>query len=100
MGSPEARHKFSLNTCNGCHGAEANVGFLQVFPRFEGEESFLSSFMTGTTVFDPFSGELRQLDDLARRKVDLEGLVCLPAVGLTAMGLTTSNVRKGISRVH
>jgi hypothetical protein len=100
----EARHKLSLNTCNGCHGAETNTGFLHVFPRFPGEESFLSGFMTGTLVFDPVTSEPRQLDDLQRRKDDLEQLVCPPEfpgfVPNQAPAQSATSVRKGIGRVH
>ena len=53
----EARHKFSLNTCNGCHGAETGSAFLQIFPRFAGEQSQLAGFQTGITVSDPITGE-------------------------------------------
>jgi hypothetical protein len=76
---PEARFHASLNTCNGCHGTESGSGFLQITPRgFTGGEAGLSSFITGTTVFDPFTGELRTLNDLGRRRVDLTQLVCPP----------------------
>jgi hypothetical protein len=74
----EARHKFSLNTCNGCHGGETNTGFLHVFPRFAGEESSLSGFLLGTTVSDPVTGEPRRLAELSRRRTLLEALVCDP----------------------
>jgi hypothetical protein len=75
--NPEARHKFSLNTCNGCHSAqETNTFFLHIGNRFPGEESFLSSFLTGTTVFDPVTFEPRRLNDLGRRNRDLATLVC------------------------
>lgn len=98
----EARHKFSLNTCNGCHGGETNTGFLHVFPREQGQQSFLSGFMTGIQVSDPVTGELRFLDDLQRRNDDLESLVCLPVAGLRMNSAPASvvNVRKGIGRVH
>jgi hypothetical protein len=51
---------------------------LQISPRFPGggDEAFLSPFITGTTVFDPFSGQVRTLNDLGRRKQDLLALVC------------------------
>ncbi len=94
----EARHKFSLNTCNGCHGAETGTTFLHVNPRFPGSEAQLSGFMTGTTVGDPVTGEPRQLNDLGRRRNDLRALVCEPSPeGRAALG---ANVRKGIGRVH
>jgi hypothetical protein len=74
--NPEARHKFSLNTCNGCHGAETQTGFLQIFPRSAGEQSFLSGFLTGIDAFDPISGQPRRFSELARRRELLESLVC------------------------
>ena len=75
----EARHGFSVNTCNGCHSSqETGVGFLQVGNRFRGEEAFLSGFLTGTTVSDPGSGQLRTFNDLGRRNRDLRLLVCPP----------------------
>jgi hypothetical protein len=75
---PEARFHASLNTCNGCHGPETGSGFLQISPRFpgDGSEAFLSPFITGTTVFDPVAGQVRTLNDLARRRADMLTLVC------------------------
>ena len=73
---PNARFHQSLNTCNGCHGPETNTTFLMITPRFAGSEATLSPFMTGTTVFDQFSGQQRTLNDLQRRNADLTGLVC------------------------
>jgi hypothetical protein len=73
----EARHHFALNTCNGCHSAaETGVFFLQISPRFPGSEAFLSGFLTGTTVFDQFSGQTRTFNDLGRRAADLRPIVC------------------------
>jgi len=90
---PEARFHFSLNTCNGCHSAqETNTVFLQITPRFPGNEAQLSSFLTGTTVFDPVTGQQRNLNDLARRKADLTSIVCNQP--------GKAQLRKGISRVH
>ena len=76
IANPEARHKFSLNTCNGCHGGETNTEFLHIFPRFEGEQSSLSGFLTGTTVFDPETDQERRLAELRRRRELLEEIVC------------------------
>jgi hypothetical protein len=73
---PDARFSQSLNTCNGCHGPETNTTFLMITPRFSGSEAVLSPFITGTTVQDPFSGQTRTINDLSRRKADLNGLVC------------------------
>lgn len=75
---PDARFHASLNTCNGCHGPETNSGFLMIGPRFDQQEASLAPFITGTTVVDPFSGQTRTLNDLARRRVDLTALVCPP----------------------
>jgi hypothetical protein len=74
--NPEARHKFSLNTCNGCHGGETNSAFLQIFPRNPGEQSRLSGFLTGTTVFDRFNRQQRRLNELSRRRKLLEAVLC------------------------
>jgi len=72
----EARHHLALNTCDGCHGGETNIPFLQIFPRSQGQVSSLSQFLTGGTVFDPISGQPRQFSELARRNRDLHQLVC------------------------
>ena len=74
---PEARFHLSLNTCNGCHGSETNTGFTMVNPRFPGNESSLSPFLTGVTVTD-IRGVTRTMNDLARRRDDLTALVCGP----------------------
>jgi len=72
----DARFHASMNTCNGCHGPETNTAFLMVFPRSRGSEAGLASFLTGTTAIDPFTGQPRTLNDLARRRTDLTGVVC------------------------
>jgi hypothetical protein len=77
VSNPEARHKFSLNTCNGCHSsAETNTFFLMVNPRSPGEQSFLSGFLTGTVAFDPVTGQPHAFNDLRRRQRDLHLIVC------------------------
>lgn len=73
---PDARFHASMNTCNGCHGPETGTTFLMVTPRNPGAEAQLSPFLTGTTVFDRFSGQSRPLSDLARRRANLTSLVC------------------------
>jgi hypothetical protein len=96
--SDEARHRFSLNTCNGCHSsAETGVPFLQISPRFPGNEAFLSGFLTGTTIPDPATGVPRTFNDLRRRNLDLKAVVCSDPAARSASGTT---LRKGISRVH
>ncbi|WP_437644142.1 LamG-like jellyroll fold domain-containing protein [Sorangium sp. So ce362] len=107
----EARHKFSLNTCNGCHGAqETGTGFLHVNPRFLGNETSLSGFMTGINIPDPVTGEPRTLNDLGRRNADLKALVCEPvptfagaaaaARGAAPAASRSAFIRRGIGRVH
>ena len=92
INNPEARHHFAINTCNGCHSQqETGTGFLQIGPRFPGQESLLSPFLTGITVFDPQNGQPRMFNDLGRRKSDLTAIVC---------GGGSATLRKGISRVH
>lgn len=71
----EARHKFSLNTCNGCHGGETQTAFLQVSPRVPGQVAQLSNFLTGETVTD-IRGVTRRLSELLRRRQLLEKVVC------------------------
>jgi hypothetical protein len=80
--NPEARFHASINTCNGCHSNDTNTFFLQINPRSPGSEAFLSPFLTGTTVFDRGTGIRRTLNDLARRRTDLTGLVCPTDAGL------------------
>jgi len=117
----EARHKFALNTCNGCHSIETGVNFLQIGPRFagNGSEAFLSGFLTGTVVPDPVTGQLREFNDLARRRADLRAQVCpvdptpmpgpgpgpMMGTGGTGGRATPSQLRlgtlaRGISRTH
>ncbi len=104
----EARHHFSLNTCNGCHSSEeTGTGFLQVNPRFPGSEAQLSGFLTGITVPDPVTFQARSFNDLARRKTDLTQLVCAPPPAAPVNGKVSAAsasqaqfISKGISRVH
>ena len=81
----EARFVFSLNTCSGCHGGEANTGnFMHVGPGgIAGVPAQLSFFLKGNPPMSagPFSvsdranrppGKIREFNDLERRKLDLE----------------------------
>jgi hypothetical protein len=72
----EARFNLAVNTCNGCHSTETGTFFLQITPRFPGNEASLSGFLTGTTVFDRFAGVQRSFNDLGRRANDLRPIVC------------------------
>ena len=74
--NPEARHAFALNACNGCHSAETLTGFLHIGPRDVGASAPLSRFLLGMAIPDPVTGEVRVLNDLQRRKEDLEHLAC------------------------
>jgi Concanavalin A-like lectin/glucanases superfamily len=76
--NPEARAKFALNTCNGCHTnpLESNVFVFQVSPRSQGQESSLSPFLLGTQTFDGFANVIRVFNELGRRGRILHGLVC------------------------
>ena len=89
---PDARFHASMNTCNGCHGPETNTGFLMITPRFPGTEAQLSPFITGTQAFDQFSGQSRNLNDLARRKADLTALVCSSTALKAAASKSTASV--------
>jgi hypothetical protein len=72
----EARHKFSLNTCSGCHAAETGTDFTHISPRAAGHQAALSVFLRGGTVLDPWTGAPRTFNDLGRRATDLAALVC------------------------
>jgi hypothetical protein len=82
----EARHHFSLNTCDGCHAGETNTFFTHVNPAGFGTAATLSGFMTGITLADPADGSpTRTFNDLLRRKTDLEtlaGSACLFQIGV------------------
>lgn len=75
---PEARHKFSLNTCSGCHAGETQTNFLHVGLRGPGQRAFLSPFLASTAPTpDPLDpSRVRVFNDLGRREADLKALVC------------------------
>lgn len=95
-----ARHVFSLNTCDGCHGAETATGFLQINPRVANQVSTLAGFLTGITVPDPVTGTNRTFNDLARRAADLRSLVCPSAAAEVALGLEADLEAPLGTRVH
>jgi hypothetical protein len=75
--NPAARRAFSQGTCSGCHSIpETGTEFLQLRPRDAGSASRLSAFLLGAAVPDPVDGQLEILNDLLRRKTDLESLAC------------------------
>ena len=109
--SSEARHHFSLNTCNGCHGGEAGAqlptvgglpldpatgmgttgpsssapSFVHIAERNATAQSHLSRFLTGTgsALSDPVSGVPRVFDDLTRRAADLDFAANMPCLMLS-----------------
>jgi hypothetical protein len=72
-----ARHNFSLNTCNGCHGAETATVFKHVQPRNAGAASALSAFLTGGPPVVDMCGLAHTFNDIARRQADLCALVTM-----------------------
>jgi hypothetical protein len=84
----EARHKFSLNTCSGCHSRETGTDFTHIAPRAAGRVSALSAFLRGGSLSDPVSAVSRSFNDLSRRAADLKTLVCGTPSGLTDPSLT------------
>ncbi|WP_240360116.1 Ig-like domain-containing protein [Pyxidicoccus caerfyrddinensis] len=94
----EARHKFSMNTCSGCHSGETQTEFLHVAPRVAGKAAVLSPYLKGTTVTDPVTHATRVFDDLGRRADDLKALVCPSATQLKSGGVAPSNLPP--ARVH
>jgi len=81
----EARHKFALQTCNGCHLFETDTpNFFHINPAMPGAVAQLSGFMTGINVPDHFDGApTRHFDELERRAVDLDAVangICITFV--------------------
>ena len=98
----DARQLFSLNTCNGCHGTETGTQFLHIAPRFLGQESQLSGFLTGISLTDPVSGVPRTFNDLLARKNDLTSLACpspAPATPATTAA-RSALIKQGRRKVH
>ena len=83
IANPNARHILSLNTCNGCHGAETNTIFKHVEPRPAGVPSVLSGFLTGIGTVD-MCGAPRPFNDLARRQVDLCNLLSMSCAAINS----------------
>jgi hypothetical protein len=75
--SPETRHRFARNTCNGCHTfSETGGSQFQIAPRFPFQEAQLSGFLTGADVTDFQAGVIRHFNELGRRGRILHDLVC------------------------
>ncbi len=73
-----ARHEFSLATCNACHGGETATDFTHISERPAGAPSTLSGFLTGIIVSDPVDGTPRAFDDLTRRAAILDARAHMP----------------------
>ncbi|MEZ4362695.1 MAG: hypothetical protein R3B48_21060 [Kofleriaceae bacterium] len=72
----ELRHRFSLNTCSGCHGAETSTNFLHIGIRDSSAESSLSGFLVGQNALDPLTGVSRRQNTLADRAKTLTDYLC------------------------
>lgn len=70
--NPDARFMFGLTTCDGCHTTETGTAFLHIRHRAFDQPSQLSGFLTGTSVLDPVTGQVRAFNDLANRARDLQ----------------------------
>lgn len=83
----DARFRFAVGTCMGCHGRETNTSFLHIEPRDPGTEATRSPLLSGPiTVTDPLIGLARNFDELGRREKDLRNLVNFAPVGLPVLG--------------
>ncbi|RYZ89088.1 MAG: hypothetical protein EOP04_07770 [Proteobacteria bacterium] len=74
----EIRHHLSLQTCNGCHGGEAHLGFDQTRTAFVhikergiNERAQISEFLDGIKMPDPGAAAAQPPNDLTRRHNDL-----------------------------
>lgn len=101
------RHKFGLETCNGCHGAETATGFLHIEPRERGDMSRMSEFLQGlgtpgmpTTVniADPVvPTTFRTFGELQRRRADLANLL---ASSCTTTAVFSQILDQPVHQVH
>lgn len=65
-----ARHKFSQNTCNSCHGREMNTTFTHI-----AQNGALSPFLSGPmSVSDPVTGVIRSFNEPALRASHLSSV--------------------------
>jgi hypothetical protein len=89
INSGEARHKFSLNTCNGCHAGETDTRFTHVKPAPFGTEAPLSAFMTpGVSV--TVDGLTHAFHDMQRRQqamADILGQSCFKLLQLPRINM-------------
>jgi len=70
----DARFRFSVGTCNGCHSSETGTGILHLSPTTSGAQR--SPWLSGqVSVVDPITGSTRTFDEMSRRETDLRKLV-------------------------
>lgn len=73
------RHRFSMQTCCGCHGGDTGTEFFHIPPRQKGEETKLSAFLRrdGKTswVKDPAGYSDIRLNEMAVRKKAFQKLL-------------------------
>ncbi len=101
------RHKFGLETCNGCHGSETDTPFLHIEPRERGDMSRISHFLEGlgtpgmpTTVNIPdpvVPTTIRTFGDLQRRRTDLANLL---STSCTTTAVFSQILDQPINQVH
>jgi hypothetical protein len=100
----DIRFNLSVNTCSGCHGADAiDPGFDPPFYHVDpntpgGTPAQLSRFLTGTgssPIPDPsfIAGVSRDFDDLNRRATDLQDLL---ATGCLRLTLASASMVKAV----
>ena len=74
----ETRRKFSLGTCNACHGRETSTIFTHIGligTRDMGTPAMLSDFLTGIDVTVPESGGTHHYEDLAERETAMSNIL-------------------------
>lgn len=114
VNSDKARFVFSLNTCSGCHGGEANTGnFMHVAPGgISGVPAILSGFLKGDPAMSsgPFTVTDRagrppapphEFNDLERRKLDLEKFASCPCrPGIKSFGIAGVLRERPLNMTH
>jgi hypothetical protein len=72
----QARFRFSVGTCRGCHGGETGTGNLHITPVGVGIEAARSSYLSGAVdVPDPTDPSfVRSFNEMLRRENDLRDL--------------------------
>jgi hypothetical protein len=92
----ETRRKFSLATCDACHGGETGTFFTHIGVRGQrnlGSSTALSKFLLGTSpVVVPESGEPHLYQDLKEREQRMSDILTTPCFNLMAI--------KRLSTVH